>query len=552
MALDGVILHQINQQLKSMLPAKINKIQQLSDCEFLFTLRSNHQNRRLLISAHSVYNRINLTQLSYTTLEIPNNFLMVLRKHIDGGIILSCEQEGLDRILKMQVETHNELGDRRSITLMIELMGKYANLILVDEDGKIIDALKRIPPFENSKRLILPQASFVPVEKQKEKSDPFQATQIDVQRSLVKQFSGFSPLLASEVEYRMQNKQDFGSILSEIKKSDQLYFTDIEEQTFFHVIPLTHLQKPAYAYPIMKGLDLLYHDQEEKVRIKQQAGDLFRLVKKELHKNRQKLPKLEETRKEALDCDQYRIYGDLLFSYQHQIRRVDQVQLPSFETGEPIRIPLDPKLDAKGNANKYYQKYHKHKRAQSIVEEQIALCEKEIRYFERIELQLSQATIEDAEEIRSELAALGYLPQKKQQIRRRKKASVPHFDTYVCEDGTIYVGKNNLQNEYLTWTLAHKEDYWLHAKDLHGAHVVIKCETLSESLLRSAALLAAWYSKGRYSSSVPINYTKIRTLKRIKGAKNGLVALSSYQTIYIDPSKEAIQALNDAYLKQTH
>lgn len=321
----------------------------------------------------------------------------------------------------MQVETHNELGDRRSITLMIELMGKYANLILVDEDGKIIDALKRIPPFENSKRLILPQALFVPVGKAKGKK---RSVSGDADRRSA--FFGqtvFRLFSASRKRGGISYAKQTGFWQHPIRdqKSDQLYFTDIEEQTFFHVIPLTHLQKPAYAYPIMKGLDLLYHDQEKKVRIKQQAGDLFRLVKKELHKNRQKLPKLEETRKEALDCDQYRIYGDLLFSYQHQIRRGDQVQLPSFETGEPIRIPLDPKLDAKGNANKYYQKYHKHKRAQSIVEEQIALCEKEIRYFERIELQLSQATIEDAEEIRSELAALGYLPQKKQQIRRRKK-----------------------------------------------------------------------------------------------------------------------------------
>ena len=273
MAFDGIVLHQINQQLQTVLPAKINKIQQLSDCEFLFTIRSEHQTRKLLISAHSVYNRINLTTLSYTTMEQPNNFLMVLRKYLDGGVILSCKQEGLDRILKMQVETHNDLGDKHLVTMIIELMGKYANIILVNEANIIIDALKRIPLYENSKRLILPQAMFTPVEPQQYKTNPFTANDIKEDISLVKQFHGFSPLLATEVEYRMKQGQNFEEIMKEIKQSSQLYVSDIQENTFFHVIPLTHLNVTPYAFDLMKGLDILYHEQEEKVRIKQQAGE---------------------------------------------------------------------------------------------------------------------------------------------------------------------------------------------------------------------------------------------------------------------------------------
>lgn len=548
MALDGLLLHQVQKELHEFLPAKLTKLQQISDTELLFTIRTIKGTRRLMISLHSVYNRINLTQESYTTMETPNNFLMLLRKQIDGGILRSLEQVGLDRVLHMVIEARDELGDIHDRHLYIELMGKYANMILVDEDGRILDALKRIPPFENNRRTIHPGAVFQLPAPHTGKQDPFHYDHIDLQESFTKQFHGFSPLLSKEMQYRMANGQSFDEVMQLIAASDQLFLSDVADMTYFHCIPLTHLGVEVRKYPLMKGMDLLFFQKEEKVRIKQQSGDLFRAVRKELHKNTSKYPKLQQTLEEAMDCEKYREYGDLLFAYMSSIERAEVVTLPSFETGEDVRIPLDMRFDIKGNANRYYQKYHKSKRAQSILQEQIALCEKEIRYFESMEVQLEQATVQDAMEIREELARQGYVKAARTRIRKKKKQELPHYETFVFDDVLVYVGKNNLQNDYVTWRLGKKSDTWLHAKDLHGAHVVITCERPKEEILRNAAMLAAWYSNGRYSSSVPVNYCNIRQLKKIPGNKGSFVSLSSYKTIYIDPEPASIQRLMDEHL----
>ena len=547
MALDGLLLQQLTSELNTYIPAKLLKLQQISDTELLFTLRTSQGNQRLLISLHSVYNRINLTKETYTTMETPGNFLMLLRKQIDGGIIRSLEQVGLDRVLHMVVEARNEMGDIHEKHLYIELMGKYANIILVGEDGKIIDALKRIPPFENSKRTIHPGAMFQLPAPHTGKQDPYHYENIDPTESFTKQFHGFSPLLSKEMQYRIQNGENFDEVMQQIKESHTLYISDVNETLYFHCIPLQHLEGTPRSYPLMKGMDLLFYQKEEQVRIKQQSGDLFRAVRKELHKNVSKLPKLQQSLEEAIDCDKYREYGDLLFAYMGSVEKAKTVILPSFETGEDVAIPMDMRFDIKGNANKYYQKYHKSKRAQSILQEQIALCEKEISYFENMEVQLEQASVQDAIEIREELAKQGYVKAYRSKIRKKKKQELPHYETFVVDDVTIYVGKNNLQNDYVTWKLGRKSDTWLHAKDLHGAHVIITQEHPNEKLLRTGAMLAAWYSQGRYSSSVPINYCNVRQLKKVPGNKGSFVSLSTYNTIYIDPEISFIQNLLDNY-----
>ncbi|MEG2410287.1 MAG: NFACT RNA binding domain-containing protein [Erysipelotrichaceae bacterium] len=549
MALDGLMLRAINSNIKNILPAKINKIQPLSDTELLFTLRAHNQNYYLLISTHSVYNRINLTQPIYTSLETPTNFSMVLRKHIDTGIILNCEQIGLDRILKMEIQVRNEIGDMHILTLYIELMGKYANLILVNEENKIIDAMKRIPPYENSRRLILPQATFVLPAPHLGKKDPFIDQVIDEVLPLGKQFHGFSPLFAIEMEYRMLHGESFKEVMKQVEESQTLYICEKNQITYAHVIELTHLESKSRAYELMKGIDYLYVEQEEKVRIKQQSGDLFRLVHHHIHKNKSKLPKLEETLAQAYDCDKYREYGDLLFAYMHQInRQMTSIDLPSFENDETISIILNPKLDGKGNANKYYQKYHKAKRAQSIVLDQIDQTKKELEYFELLSMQLEQATIKDANEIRLELSKNGYMKAVQSKIRKKKKTELPNFDTYQIDEAMIFVGKNNLQNEYLTFHFAHKEDMWFHTQDYHGSHVILRSEQLNEKLIRASSMLAAWYSQGRDSSSIPVDYCEVKGLKKIPGSKSGLVQMGQHKTIYIDPDKITIEQLREDYL----
>lgn len=548
MAIDGLLLRQLTKEIDTYIPAKITKMQQISDTEILFVLRSQMGTKRLMVSLHSVYNRMNITEESYTTLETPGNFVMVLRKQIDGGIIKSIEQAGLDRILHMSIEARNELGDIHTKHLYMELMGKYANMVLVDEDGRIIDALKRIPPFENNKRTIHPGAQYVLPQAHTGKQDPFTSDAYDPDESFTKQFHGFSPLLSSEMQHRLQQGESFHDVMDLIASSTTLYISDVKDTMMFHCIPLTHLGVTPRAYPMMKGMDILYYEKEEKVRIKQQSGDLFRVVKRELHKNTSKLPKLKGSLADAMDCEKYRIYGDLLFAYMGQIEKAPQIILPSFEDGEDVKIPIDMRFDIKQNANKYYQKYHKAKRAQEILQEQIQLCEKEIRYFEAMQLQLEQASIQDAMEIREELSKQQYMKPQKVKVRKKKKEELPHFETFVFGDVRLYVGKNNLQNDYVTWKLGRKNDIWLHAKDLHGAHVIITTPEPDEALLRDAAMLAAWYSSGRFSSSVPINYCFVKQLKKIPGNKGSFVSLSNYKTIYIDPDPSHIQELIDQHL----
>lgn len=539
MSIDGLFLHQVHAQMKPYLPCKINKIYLVSDTELLLYCRGNHQNFKLMISTHPQYARMNVTNREYPTPEIPGNFTMLLRKHLEGGYINSFEQEGLDRVFTMTISSYNEIGDRNTYTLYIELMGKYANVILCDETDRIMDALKRIPPYENTKRILQPGARYTPVEKH-EKKDPRISFDVDPNLSLVKQFHGVSPMLASEIQFRMANQESFQSIMQEILTSSSMYIHHIGEQIEFHCIPLKHLNVEAKSYPIMEGFDVLFYHKEEKDRIRQQTGDLYKFVRRELTRNKAKLIKLEQTMDDALHCEHYRIQGELLYAYANQVEKgMKSIILPSFENDEPVTILLDPKLDARQNAKKQFQKYNKGKTAQVVVAEQIDKTKQEIEYFEVIEAQLAIAGFQDAKEIRQELATHGYMKQLVSKIRKKKEV-IPAYLTFVVEEAKIHVGKNNIQNEYVTWKLAKKHHTWLHAKDLHGSHVVIDALEITEPILRAAANLAAVYSQGRQSSSVPVNYCLVKDIKKIPGSAAGLVSLSSYKTIYIDPNEDAV------------
>ncbi len=536
MALDGIILHKLITPVQDILPARVQKVYQVSTTEILFQLHGKQGKSQLFISCHSVYNRMLLTNKNYPTPLEPNNFIMVLRKYLEGSTIESCFQAGLDRWCTFTVSHRNMLGDKETLRIIVELMGKYANLILVDPEDKIIDVLKRIPPFENSKRILMPNATFVPMEAQ-DKKDPFKEHVVDSSVSLVKQFAGFSPLLAREAEFRMSLGQSFSSIMQSIEDSNALYVAEEHPEINFHVIPLTHLGK-VKQYPLMEGFESLYAQSEEKERIKQIAGDVYHVAKKELKHQSTKLPRLQKEYDTALDCDKYRLYGDLLYTYGITDTKGKQdIQLENYEDGKMITVPLDPKLDGNQNAKKAYTKYTKLKKGQTYLQEQIAICQNEIDYFTGVLEQLDIADFDTALEIKQELIKLGYMKEKqKSNKRKKKKESEPNITTVTSPSGiSVSYGKNNLQNEYLTWHKARKEEIWLHAKEYHGAHVIIHAPEADEATLRFAANLAAYYSSGRNSSSVPVNYCKVRQLKKIPGARPGMVQLTNYKTIYIDP-----------------
>ncbi|MCF0115383.1 MAG: fibronectin/fibrinogen-binding protein, partial [Erysipelotrichaceae bacterium] len=525
MALDGILIAKLTTGIKEVLPAKINKIHMISHTEILFNLHTYQGKKNLMVSTHSIYNRLNLTDRTYPTPEIPGNFIMVLRKHLEGSRIIEIHQGNLDRWCVLDIATRNMLGDLVTYKLYIELAGKYANIILVDENNKIIDALKRIPPFENSQRTIQPGAMFNIIAPQSEKKNPFECDTYDKELRLSRQFLGISPLLENEINYRITQGESFSSIMQEVMASDTMYIAANKDELVFHCIPLTHLGTNK-SYGLHEALDVIYFHKEEKDRIKQITGDLFKFVKKEKKHYVNKLPKLEASYQESLDCDKWREYGDLLFAYNITNTKGEKnVTLTSFETGEDVIIPLDEKLDGRSNALKCYQKYNKGKKGQEHLIEQISICKNEIDYFESVEQQLELADFTTATEIRSELVKLGYLKASKQKIRKKpkKQADIPAISTVKLPNGIqVHFGKNNLQNDFLTWKMGRKNDTWMHAKDFHGAHVLICEENPDEATIRGAAMIAAYYSKGRYSSSVPINYCHIKDLKKIPGSKSGL------------------------------
>lgn len=541
MALDGILLHKIVQEIQDVLPARIQKIYQTSSTEVLFQLHTHSGKKQLLISCHSQYNRMLLTKRNYPTPMEPSNFIMLLRKHLEGATIKSIEQVNYDRWCQMKLFTHNMIGDEVSFTLYIELMGKYANLILVNDKQVIMDALKRIPPFENNQRTIQPGALFKPTPSQ-DKKDPFQNHTIDPSQTLTAQFSGFSPFLSQEIEYRMNQGQSFPDIMNEIEHSNSIFIANQNNEAVFHCIDLTSVGLTKQ-YPLFEGFDLLYYHKEEKARIKEITGDLFRVIKRELKHQKQKLPRLLNEYDEAKDCDKWRKYGDLLYAYQVQDTKGQaSITLLDYETNEPVEIPLDPKLDGNRNAQKCYAKYSKRKKGQHYLEEQIEICENELHYFEGLLEQLDLADFDTAEEIKQELIKGGYLKEQHKRKNTKKKEHIPTIHSFQYDETTtISFGKNNLQNEYLTFRKARKDSYWFHAKDYHGAHVVVETTHFDEPIIRFCANLAAYFSGGRNSSSVPVNYTKISELKRIPGAKPGMVQLNHYQTIYIDPDRSQLE-----------
>lgn len=535
MAYDGIMLSRVVEQLQNQITrGRINKIYQISQYELLFHIRAQRENYKLLISIHPVYARMQLTQLSYPTPASPNALTMLLRKHLEGAYIEKITQMQLDRIVDIEITGVNELKDTVKYHIYLEIMGKHSNAILTYHNNKIIDCLKRVSP-SMSARILQPGAIY-----QKppliEKYNPYTTDWIETD-NLTKTYQGFSPELSKEVLYRMDHGEAFHDIITLLHHSTTLYIHKKEDKEYFHVIPLTHLHQEYTAYPLFDGLDQHYDLIDEKDRIKQQTSDLAKFIQNEYQRNVHKLNKLQQTLFESQNSDDLRIKGDLLFANLHLLKKGQkEITVENYYDGTMMTIPLDERYDGKTNANKYYAKYQKAKKALSHLQEQIQITENEIHYFDTLITMMDNASYYDALEIKEELENLGYLKKKKtKQVHRPQKL---HIETYITKDQIpIYVGKNNLQNDYLTFKMAAKNDMWFHVKDMPGSHVVVHSQNLDEYTIRLASQLAAYFSKGKHSSSVPVNYTLVKTLKKPQGGKPGQVILSHYSTIYIDPDE---------------
>ncbi|HFJ7909687.1 TPA: fibronectin-binding protein EfbA [Enterococcus faecium] len=564
MSFDGVFTHaMVNEFRETLLSGRISKIHQPYENEIVLVIRSRGKNHRLLLSAHPSYARVQITQIDYQNPDNPPNFVMMLRKYLDGAILENIEQIENDRVIHFHFAKRNELGDLQNIILIVELMGRHSTIVLVNQEtGKILDAIKHIGSSQNTYRSLLPGVEYIAPPKQ-EVLNPFSSdkekifqrlSQTELEpKAIQHQFQGIGFDTAQELTKRLLERPNekmvvWDEFFSSIINHPVPTFYETTNKDFFTPIVYQVFSEQASAvttYPTLSQLlDSYYHEKAEKDRAKQQGGELIRKIENELKRNKNKLKKREQTLKESENAENYRRDGELLTTFLTQVPRgVKEVVLPNYyEEDRPIKIALDPALTPNQNAQKYFHRYQKLKNAVKLIGEQIQEAKDEIQYLESVLSQLEIAGPMDIEAIKEELTAEGYLKKKTQKKQKKKKPSQP--DQYFSSDGTlILVGKNNLQNDQLTMKTAKKTDYWLHAKNIPGSHVIIKSDQPSDETITEAAELAAYFSKYRYSAQVPVDLVQVKHIRKPNGAKPGYVIYENQKTVIVTPEEEKIIAM---------
>jgi predicted ribosome quality control (RQC) complex YloA/Tae2 family protein len=565
MAFDGIVTRAMARELDNTLSTgRLSKIYQPTDTEIVLTFRSQGKNHALLLSAHPSYARVHITDDTYQNPQNPPMFCMLLRKHLAGGFLEKVEQFENERIIQLTFISKDELGDQTSKRIIMEVMGKHSNIMLVDnETDMIIDSIKHISSSVNRHRTILPGQMYK-LPPSQDKLNPFTLDPADFARKLdfnsgrmhkqiLNLLQGVSPALAGELAEQayMGDKEAyaaaFSAFIDKMKQDsyEPTYFKGKKED--FYVMDLRSVEGNREHYDTMSALiDAFYSGKAERDRVKQQAGDLIRFLKNEREKNIRKLTIHENTLKRSEEADTYQRNGELLTAHMHQIKQGDTeaVVTDYYDPDQSqVSIKLNPNKTPSENAQSYFKQYNKLKKSRTMVELELEKTNAEIDYLDQLVQQVEGAREQDVEEIREELREQGYLKAKTQQ-KKNKKPNLPTPETYTATDGTsILVGHNNKQNEYLTMKLAHKQDTWLHTKDIPGSHAVIRSSEPSEETVEEAAKLAAWFSKSRLSSSVPVDYTLIRHVKKPNGAKPGFVTYDQQKTLYVTPEESLVKKL---------
>ncbi|MDI4646427.1 Rqc2 family fibronectin-binding protein [Cohnella hashimotonis] len=569
MSLDGIVVRALVHELKEIVGARIAKIYQPTENEVVLHIRGQGFGRKLLLSAHPSMPRLHYTEQPWANPQEPPMFCMLLRKHCEGGIIEAVRQLGAERIVEIDVRHRDELGDLSLKRLVLEIMGRHSNLVLLDPaTGIVHDSIRHVTPAISSYRVVLPGVRYVPPPAQ-DKHNPLEATAADVAvalskaagsppaGALVEAFTGLSPLLAKEIAFRAGGREAdipaaFAALMADA--AAHRYAPSIVEEpagrTLFHALPLTHAQgEPRGCDSMHACLETYYIDKAERDLVRQRTVDLTRLLQNETAKNVKKLEKLRQTLQDAEGADKYRRLGELLTAHLYAMSKGDkQVEVTDYyEEDQPtVRVQLDPLLTPNENAQRYFRKYTKMKNSRDVVTEQIEETEREIAYLDSVLQGLDTATPADIEEIRAELTEQGYIRARggRKGDRGKKKNDRPALLCYTSSEGVpIYVGKNNTQNDYVTNRLGQPSDTWLHTKDMPGSHVLIRAVDYGEQTLKEAAMLAAYYSKGKESSLVPVDYTKIRLVRKPSGAKPGFVIYEGQKTLFITPDESLVRNL---------
>lgn len=569
MSFDGVFTHLVTKELsETLIGGRISKIHQPYQNEIILVIRSKGTNHKLLLSAHPSYARIQLTEIAYQNPETPPNFVMMLRKYLDGAILTGIKQLENDRVVHFTFNKRDELGDLQNIVLVVELMGRHSTILLLNEaNGKILDAIKHIGSSQNTYRSILPGAIYIAPPKQ-DLLNPFSVNDVALfdalsqlpqlnGKALQQKFQGLGADTAQELAFRLNKNpnekvatwRNFFKELDHMKPT----LTVTETKEFFTPIVFNYLIKDAISqtnYPNLNELlDAFYGDKAERDRVKQQGGQLLKKVENELARNQTKLKKRLKTLKDSENAEEYRQKGELLTTFLHEVPKgANQVVLPNYyEEDRPLEIKLNPALSPNQNAQKYFHRYQKLKNAVKLIYQQIDEAKAEIAYLESVLAQIEIAGPMDLDLIKEELVAQGYL---KKTTKRKKAQSKSQPDQYLTDDGTIIlVGKNNLQNDQLTLKTARKTDYWLHTKNIPGSHVIIKSSDPSEETILAAAELAAYFSKYRHSAQVPVDLVQVKYIKKPNGAKPAYVIYENQKTYYVTPEEDIVTRLQKTIIK---
>lgn len=563
MPFDGIVTKAVHEELQEkIVNGRITQIHQPTKTEIILTVRNNRENHRWLLSIHPSYARFHLTKATFQNPQEPPLFCMVLRKHLRGAIIQAIEQDGLERVLSVEMEAIDEIGDRSSRYLIVEMMGRHSNIILLNkEKDHIVDSLKHVPPTQNRYRTLLPGAEYIPPPAQN-KLNPLKSRGEDVikkldfnegklDRQMVRIVAGFSPVIAREIIARahLGDSEDYMRAFNTVREmiiqqkyKPIIYDNDKED---YHVIPLTSWEAEKQEFSsVCEMLDAFYRGKAERDRVKQQSKDLHRLLKNERDKNERKLKIHYSTLKSAKNAERYKQLGELLTAHLHLIKRGDEsITVLNYYDPEQkeVTIPLQTDQTPSENAQRLFKRYRRLQQSKKVVQREIIRTRNEITYLDQVMQQLDDAREADVSDIREELEREGYLRKQKRGRRRQQK---PEPAQFTSSDGTtIYVGRNNRQNEFIRQRLANRRDIWLHTKDIPGSHVIIKTDEPSEQTLLEAAQLAAYYSQARQSASVPVDYTEVRHVKKPTGVRPGLVIYEKQKTLFVTPDKKTIEKL---------
>ncbi|WP_294878983.1 NFACT RNA binding domain-containing protein [uncultured Lactobacillus sp.] len=556
MAFDGLFIHSLLNSVKpKIINGRLSKIYQPFEQDLVLTFRKERKNIQLLLSANAQYPRFYITNQTIANPDKAPTFVMVLRKYLEGSVLKEIEQLGVDRIVNFNFSNRNELGDQVQLVLSLELMGRHSNVILYDQkSGHIIDLLKRINPDENRVRLLLPKAKyelpplisgingFEVTEKEfKEKaihSDPVDfAGQISgLDRDDRQELIGY---LEDDFSY-----SSFKTFMGQFnKKGAFILKTPKNKRKIFPYLPYhLNLTKESADPDINHALAEFYEYQSNQDWVRQKSAQIERLIKNEYKKLTKKIIKLKKQLEQAENSEGYRIQGEILnANLSHVKPGMTEVSLPNYyDNNRPLKIKLDVALSPARNAQKYFTKYKKLRDSIKHVKEQISIAQDNLDYFDSVQTAIDNAEPQDIDQITEELMNQGYL-KKPQKPKRKKKITEKNLNKFRISSGkTVLVGKNNLQNDWLTLKKANKTDIWFHVKNIPGSHVILQSAEATDEDIRETAEIAAYFSKAKNSAHVQVDYVQDKRVKKPNGAKPGFVIYTGQNSIEVTPEKTRV------------